>query len=219
MEVGKGIKREKEVRTFFFLFCFVFVCLFFVCFVLFFTFENDGNLFWVYQNGNFVPGKKFHAGKNRKKWLCPLRKICLLRPCWYIVCNTTNYWKNLELECTIKERWFGDFRRVTWNFVRCRQTWRHIGEIITTEGTHIEQHIVKLCSDITLAYLRQQCCVRSPGFVVTSNLSRVIYIPAKILFNLEWTRNGLLFLFSLWVVYRQTRCDHFGHCIVFECYC
>ena len=22
------------------------------------TFENDGNLFWVYQNGNFLPGKK-----------------------------------------------------------------------------------------------------------------------------------------------------------------
>ena len=26
-------------------------------FFLLFTFENDGNLFWVYQNGNFLPGK------------------------------------------------------------------------------------------------------------------------------------------------------------------
>ena len=37
MEVGKVIK---SVKDFFF-----------------FSFENDKNLFWVYQNGNFLPGK------------------------------------------------------------------------------------------------------------------------------------------------------------------
>ena len=30
---------------------------FFFFFFLLFTFENDENLFWVYQNGNFLPGK------------------------------------------------------------------------------------------------------------------------------------------------------------------
>ena len=82
MEVEKVIKRREDLLFlfwfvllwFFVLFCFVlflflFVCLF-VCFVLFcfvfllFTFENDGNLFWVYQNGNFSTRKKhFTPGK------------------------------------------------------------------------------------------------------------------------------------------------------------
>ena len=72
MEVGKVIK--KSWGPFFFFF-------------LPFTFENDGNLFWVYQNGNFLPGKSIsRREKNQEKWLCPLRKICLLRPClpWII---------------------------------------------------------------------------------------------------------------------------------------
>ena len=43
MEVGKVIK---SVVVFFFFF-----------FFLLFTFENDENLFWVYQNGKFLPGK------------------------------------------------------------------------------------------------------------------------------------------------------------------
>ena len=52
MEVGNVINK---VRTFFFF--------------LLFTFENDGNLFWVYQNGNILPGKKktFRAGKKIRK--------------------------------------------------------------------------------------------------------------------------------------------------------
>ena len=61
------------MRTFFFFFFFFF---------LLFTFENDENLFWVYQIGNFLPGKSIsRREKNQEKWLCPLRKICLLRPC------------------------------------------------------------------------------------------------------------------------------------------
>ena len=44
MEVGKVIKRGEDPVFFFFFF-------------LLFTFENDGNSFWVYQNGNFLPGK------------------------------------------------------------------------------------------------------------------------------------------------------------------
>ena len=50
MEVGKVIKRGED----FFFF-------------LLFTFENDGNLFWVYQNGDFIPGKAFYAGKKSGK--------------------------------------------------------------------------------------------------------------------------------------------------------
>ena len=54
---------------------------FFFFFFLLFTFEKDKNLFWVYQNGNFLPGKSIsRREKNQEKWLCPLRKICLLRP-------------------------------------------------------------------------------------------------------------------------------------------
>ena len=45
MEGGK--KCKKYLRAFFFFF-----------FFLLFTFENDENLFWVYQNGTFLPGKK-----------------------------------------------------------------------------------------------------------------------------------------------------------------
>ena len=82
MEVGKATKYE---RTFFFLilFCSVFVCLFWFfflvfsvcflfvlffvlfCFVLFFffffllfTLQKQLKFVWVYQNGNFLQGKK-----------------------------------------------------------------------------------------------------------------------------------------------------------------
>ena len=51
---------KKEVRTFFFFFFFFF-------FFLLFTFENAGNLFWVYKNGNFYREKAFHAGKKIRK--------------------------------------------------------------------------------------------------------------------------------------------------------
>ena len=62
----------------------------FFFFFLLFTFENNRNLFWVYQNGNFLPGKNISCwGKNQEKWLCPLRKICLLRP-WIHLVHTSN---------------------------------------------------------------------------------------------------------------------------------
>ena len=54
MEGGRGVTKWGE--DFFFCFCFFF--------------QNHWNLFWVYQNGNFLPGKK---------WLCSLWKIFLLR--------------------------------------------------------------------------------------------------------------------------------------------
>ena len=73
IEVGKVIKIEWGLFFFFFFF------------FLLVTFENDGNLFWIYQNGNFLPGKcKSRREKNQEKWLCPLRKICLLRPCYHV---------------------------------------------------------------------------------------------------------------------------------------
>ena len=69
----------------FFVFCFCFLFLF--CFV-FFTFQNQcWNLFWVYQNRNFLPGKSISRWeKNQEKWLCPLWKIFLLRLWW---CDTS----------------------------------------------------------------------------------------------------------------------------------
>ena len=40
----------------------------FFFFFLLFTFENDENLFWVYQNGNFLPGKSIsRREKNQEK--------------------------------------------------------------------------------------------------------------------------------------------------------
>ena len=57
MDVGKERKRGEDLFFFFFFFSF-----------LLFIFEKDGNLFWVYQNGNFLPGKShFHAGKKSGK--------------------------------------------------------------------------------------------------------------------------------------------------------
>ena len=56
----KNSTKEKEVRTFF-----LFLSFFFF-FSLLFTFENDGNLFWVLgvPKWEFSTGKKeFHAGK------------------------------------------------------------------------------------------------------------------------------------------------------------
>ena len=51
-------------------------------FFLLFTFQNHWNLFSVYQNGNFLPGKSISCGeKNQEKWLCPLWKIFLLCLC------------------------------------------------------------------------------------------------------------------------------------------
>ena len=59
VEIGNGRRMEgvKVVRTFFFFF-----------FFLLFTFENDENLSWVYQNGNFLPGKNIsRREKNQEK--------------------------------------------------------------------------------------------------------------------------------------------------------
>ena len=70
LEMQAGKRQKKRWGPFFF---------FFFCFSLL---KTDENLFWVYQNGNFLPGKSIsRREKNQEKWLCPLRKICLLRPC------------------------------------------------------------------------------------------------------------------------------------------
>ena len=59
---------EKEVRTFFFSF-------------LLFTFEKDHNLFWVYQNGNFLPGKSIsRREKNQEKMTLPPQKNMPVTP-------------------------------------------------------------------------------------------------------------------------------------------
>ena len=71
--------------------------LFFFFFFFFssFTFQNYSNLFWVYQNGNFQPGKSIPSReKNQEKWLCPLRKIFHLRPCIGIALLTWRLFKH-----------------------------------------------------------------------------------------------------------------------------
>ena len=75
MEVEKVMKRGEDVFFFFF---FVFVCLF--VFSLF-TFENGGNLFWVYQNGNFLPGKSISRGeKSQGNDFAPSEKYACYAP-------------------------------------------------------------------------------------------------------------------------------------------
>ena len=54
---------------------------FFFFFFLLFTFQNHWNLFWVYQNGKFSPGKTFHARGKKKTGnmtLPPLKNIPLM---------------------------------------------------------------------------------------------------------------------------------------------
>ena len=74
-EVGKAIKKRWGAFFFFFFFFF------------FFTFENDRNLFWVYQNGYFLPGKSISRREKKSgKMTLPPQKTCLLRPWvrpWY----------------------------------------------------------------------------------------------------------------------------------------
>ena len=73
--MDRGKKFQNEDRTFVCLFvCFLFVfCFLFVC--LLFTFQNDENFFWVYQNGNFLPVKKhFTPGKKSGKMTLPPQK-------------------------------------------------------------------------------------------------------------------------------------------------
>ena len=49
----------------------------FFFFFLLFTFENDKNLFWVYQNGNFLPGKSISRREKRsgKMTLTPQKNM------------------------------------------------------------------------------------------------------------------------------------------------
>ena len=78
MEVGKVVKRGEDL----FLFVFFFSSFFFLFFFfLLFTFEKDGNLFGVYQNGNFLPGTKhFTPGKKSGKMTLPPQKNMPVTP-------------------------------------------------------------------------------------------------------------------------------------------
>ena len=71
---GKMEKKRRKTKKEGFLFCFVF-------FFLLFTFQNHRNLFWVYQNVNFLPGKKSiscREKKSGKMTLPPLKNIPLV---------------------------------------------------------------------------------------------------------------------------------------------
>ena len=70
MEVGKVVTSKKMGGPFFFSF-------------LLFTFENDGNLFWLYQNGNFLPGKRhFTPGKKSGKMTLAPQKMSVTPLPW-----------------------------------------------------------------------------------------------------------------------------------------
>ena len=89
----------------FVLFCFVLFCFVLFCFVLFcfvlFLFLGFLNLSWVYQNGNFLPGKNISSReKNQEKWLCPLRKIWLLRPCFLCMFSTC-----FDIHVIVMKKW------------------------------------------------------------------------------------------------------------------
>ena len=86
MEVGKVIKRGEDLFFFFFFPS-----------PLLFTFENSGNLFWVYQNGNFLPGKSsFHAGKKiRKNDFAPSENYACYAPASVV---RKLHMKSLEIE-------------------------------------------------------------------------------------------------------------------------
>ena len=61
-ENWRGDKLQTEERIFFLLF-------------LHLIFQNHWNLFWVFQNKNFLLGKSVsHWEKNQEKWLCPSEK-------------------------------------------------------------------------------------------------------------------------------------------------
>ena len=73
----EGEKLQNKERTFSFSFFFFFFFFFF----LLLTFQNHENLFWVYQNGNFLPGKSIsRRERNQEKLFCPSRKKSPVTP-------------------------------------------------------------------------------------------------------------------------------------------
>ena len=77
LEMEAGKRSKKRWWPFFFFFFFFF---------LLFTFENDENLFWVYHNGNFLPGKPFNAGKKiRKNDFAPSEKYACYAPAFFSI--------------------------------------------------------------------------------------------------------------------------------------
>ena len=94
----EGAKVTKWGEDFFFFF------FFFFCFSLF-TFQSHWNLFWVYQNGKFLPGKGiWRREKIQEKWLCPPLKYYPLMPltstsntCWDFCFKHKFLWDLLHL--------------------------------------------------------------------------------------------------------------------------
>ena len=71
MEGGKKEKDRNLFIYFFYFFYFLFLILFYL---IFFTFQNDENLFWGYQNRNFLPGKSISHREMLCEMLFPTRK-------------------------------------------------------------------------------------------------------------------------------------------------
>ena len=100
-KIGNGSRKsykKKELRTLLFCFVFLFVCLF-VCFFFCFSLLKTTEIcFGSTKMGILYREKAFYGGeKIRKKWLCPLRKICLLCPWTFMCCAVLNSpWSRTE---------------------------------------------------------------------------------------------------------------------------
>ena len=87
---SKAVKRSEIWGPFFFFFCFSLLKTMEICF---------GST----KMGNFLPGKSISPReKNQEKWLCPLRKICLLRPWELHVCNAQIFIGKAQFEKVYK---------------------------------------------------------------------------------------------------------------------
>ena len=139
------------------------------------------------------------------KILCQLFITLLPQTCndWLIVHNSTSYWKGLELRNTLLGRWFGKFGRV---LETVSEWWNYRHWSCTHRPTH--SGTVKFILVFTCLYTKKKTSVLCIWWHWTRHLWFIS--PANRLFNFEGTKVGSV-LFSLWFVYRQTCCDHFGH--------
>ena len=80
-------RQRRKQKTFVCLFVCLYVCF---LFVLLFTFWNDWNLFWVYQNGNFTPLK----GPHRKLLTGPISLNQPLNMMWW-----SWWWCDDDIRC------------------------------------------------------------------------------------------------------------------------
>ena len=145
---------------FFFLFCFV-------CLFVFFTFQNHSNLFWVYQNGNFLPGKSISCQeKNQEKWLCPIRKIFLLRLWWDVK----------ECECLFMKL---DIRNLFRNSFSDWFELGHISVTIDNSGSNISLFTLYVTTSLKFENYRYTMFDQEMGGVKSGKFAPSSWRPVK----------------------------------------